>query len=110
MLGREERKGLASLSESAESASQTTASVGSRTCLGKDLKVCLERLMDETKLLQSSLEVSPVVEVILVKYLIIGEVFLIEWFICWLGASECEILLLGGEERVCLFFDLTIVL
>ena len=33
MLGREEGKSLASLSESAESASQTTASVGSRTCL-----------------------------------------------------------------------------
>ena len=110
MLGREKRKSLASLSESAESASQTTASVDSRTCLGKDLKVCLERLMDETNLLQCSLEVSPVVEVILVKYLIVGGVFLIEWFICWLGESECEILLVGVEEMVCLFFDLTIVL
>ena len=50
------------------------------------------------------------VEVILVKYLIIGGVFLIGWFISWLGGNECEILLVGGEERVCLFFDLTIVL
>ena len=66
--------------------------------------------MDETNLLQSSLGVSPVVEVILVKYLIIGGVFLIEWFICCLGGNECEILLVGGEERVCLFFDSTIVL
>ena len=66
--------------------------------------------MDETNLLQSSLGVSPVVEVILVKYLVIGGVFVIEWFICWLGGSECEVLLVGGEEKVCLFFDLTIVL
>ena len=66
--------------------------------------------MDETNLLQSSLGFSLVVEVILVEYLIIGGVFLIEWLICWLGGSECEILLVGGEERVCLFFHLTIVL
>ena len=51
MLGRQERKNLASLSESAESASQTTASVDSRTCLEKDLKACCEKLMDKTNLL-----------------------------------------------------------
>ena len=63
MFGREERKSLASLSESAESASQTTASVDSRTCLGEDLKVCCEKLMDETNLLHISLGVSPVFEI-----------------------------------------------
>ena len=63
MLGREERKSLASLSKSAESAPQATASVDSRTCLGKDLKACCENLMDETNLLHNSLGVSPVVEI-----------------------------------------------
>ena len=58
MLGRKERKSLASLSESAESASQTTTSVDSRTCLEKNLKACCEKLMDETNLLHNSLEVS----------------------------------------------------
>ena len=92
MLGREERKSLASLSESAESASQTTASVDSRTCLGKDLKAC-ENLMDETNFLHNTLGVSPVVEITLVEYLIMGGVFLIEGILCWMGRSECEILL-----------------
>ena len=58
MFGREERKSLASLSESAESASQTKASVDFRTCLGKDLKACCENLMNETNLLHNSLGVS----------------------------------------------------
>ena len=96
MLGKEERKSLASLSESAESASQTTASVDSRKCLGKDLKACCEKLMDETNLLHNSLGVSPVVEITLVDYLIMGGVFLIEGILCWMRRSECEILLVDG--------------
>ena len=51
MLGREERKSLTSLIESAESASQTTASVDSRTCFGKDLKAFCETLMNENNLI-----------------------------------------------------------
>ena len=82
MLGREERKSLASLSESAESASQTTASVDSRTCLEKDLKAFCENLMDETNLLHNSLEVSLVVEITLMEYFIMGGVFLIEGILC----------------------------
>ena len=62
MLGREERKSLTSLSESAESAFQTTASVDSRTCLEKALKTFCEKLMDETNLLHNSLGVSPEVD------------------------------------------------
>ena len=96
MLGREERKSLPSLSESAESAFQTTASVDSRTCLGRDLKACCEKLMDETNLLHNSLKVSPVVEITLVEYLIMGEIFSIEGILCWMGKSECEILLVDG--------------
>ena len=96
MLGREKRKSLASLSESAESASQTTASVDSRTCLGKDLKACCEKLMDETNLLYNSLGVSPVFDITLVEYLIMGRVFLIEGILCWMERSECEILLVDG--------------
>ena len=96
MLGREERKSLASLSESAESASQTTASVDSQTCLKKHLKACCEKLMDQTNLLLNSLGVSPVVEITLVEYLIMDGVFLIERILCWMGRSECEILLVDG--------------
>ena len=96
MLGKEERKSLASLSEAAESASQTTASVDSRTCLEKDLKACCEKLMDETNLLHNSLGVSPVVEITLVEYLIMGGIFLIEGILCWMGRSECEIFLVDG--------------
>ena len=96
MLGRKERKCLASLSESAESASQTTASVDSRTCLRKDLKARCEKLMDETNLLHNPLGVSPVVEITLVEYLIMGGVFSIEGILCWRGRSECEILLVDG--------------
>ena len=75
MLGRKESKSLASLSESAESASQTKASVDFRKGLGKDLKACCEKLMDETNLMHNSLGVSPVVEISLVEYLIMGGVF-----------------------------------
>ena len=96
MLGRKERKSLATLSESVESAFQTTASVDSRTCLENDLKACCEKLMDETNLLHNSLGVSPVVEITLVEYLIMGGVFLIEGILCWMGRSECEILLVDG--------------
>ena len=96
MLGREERKSSASLSEAAESASQTTTSVDSQTCLGKALKACCEKLMDETNLMHNSLGVSPVVEMTLVEYLIIGGVLLIEWILCWMWESDCEILLVGG--------------
>ena len=96
MLGREERKSLAFLSESAQSASQTTASIDSRTCLRKDLKVCCRKLIDETNLLHNSLGVSSVVEITLVEYLIMGGVFLIEGILCWMGRSECEILLVDG--------------
>ena len=96
MLGREEKKSLASLSESAKSAFQTTASVDCQTCLRKDLKAGCEKLMDETNLLHNSLGVSPVVEITLVEYLIMGKVFLIEGILCWMGRSECEILLVDG--------------
>ena len=96
MLGRKERKSLASLGESEESAFQTTASVDSQRCLEKDLKTCCEKLMDETNLLHNSLGVSPVVEITLVEYLIMGVVFLIEEILCWMGRSECEILLVDG--------------
>ena len=96
MLGREERKSLASLSESAESVFQTTASVDSRTCLRKDVKACCEKLMDQTNLLHNSLGVSSVVEITLVEYLTMGGVFLIEGILCWMGKSECEILLVNG--------------
>ena len=70
------------MSESAESDSQTTASVDSRTCLEKDLKACCEKSMDETNLLHNSLEVSSVVEITLVEYLIMSGVFLIEEILC----------------------------
>ena len=63
MLGRDERKSLASLSESVESSFRTTASIDSRTCLGKDLKAGCKKLMDETNLLHNSLEVSPMGEI-----------------------------------------------
>ena len=96
ILGREERKSLAFLRESAESAFQTTASVDSRTWLGKDLKAYCENLMDEINLLHNSLGVSPVVEITLVEYLIMGRVFLIEGILCWMKRSECEIVLVDG--------------
>ena len=72
MLGKKKRKNLASLSESAESPSKTTASVDSQTCLEKDSKACCENLMIETNLLHNSLGVSPMVEITLVEYLMVG--------------------------------------
>ena len=63
MFEREQKKSLAFLSESVKSASQTMASVDSQTCSEKELKPCWEEMMEETNLLNNSIEVSPVVEI-----------------------------------------------
>ena len=74
---RKRKKKLASLRKSIESVFQATASVDSRTCLGKALKAFCEKLMDESNLLHNSLGVLPVAEITLVEYIFFNRMIFI---------------------------------